>query len=153
MDAVGPRRVAYLGLGSNIGERRAHLKAAVAALSAHGVTVVASSSVYETEPVGLITDQPEFLNACLKVATSLDPEELLDVCKEVERESGRDGSGPRHGPRVIDVDLLLLGEGHTPLSASRCPTPRSRPAGSCSCRCSSSTPSWRCPAESGSPAR
>jgi 2-amino-4-hydroxy-6-hydroxymethyldihydropteridine diphosphokinase len=101
--------VGYLGLGSNLGERRAHLAAAVAELPAHGVRVRRSSSVYETEPVGLVTDQPEFLNACLEVDTDHDPEALLDACKEVERVVGRSGGGPRHGPRVIDVDLLLLG--------------------------------------------
>ena len=98
----------YLGLGSNVGDRRAHLEAAVAALPRHGVEVRASSSVYETEPVGLITDQPEFLNACLRIRTAHDPEALLDACKAVERALGRAPGGPRHGPRPIDVDLLLL---------------------------------------------
>lgn len=102
--------VGYLGLGSNVGDSRAHLAAAVAALPAHGVDVLASSELYETEPVGLILDQPDFLNACLRIATSLGPEELLDACKAVEREVGRAAGGPRHGPRVIDVDLLLLGD-------------------------------------------
>ncbi|MHB1569492.1 MAG: 2-amino-4-hydroxy-6-hydroxymethyldihydropteridine diphosphokinase, partial [Solirubrobacteraceae bacterium] len=102
-------RAGYLGLGSNIGDRRAHLVSAVAALPGRGVQVLASSSVYETEPVGLVLDQPDFLNACLRVRTSLGPEELLDACKEVERAVGRE-AGPRHGPRVIDVDLLLLGD-------------------------------------------
>jgi len=103
-------RVGYLGLGSNIGERRDHLLAAVAALPAHGVSVVASSSTYETEPVGLVLDQPDFLNACVRVETELDPEPLLDACKAVEREVGRAAGGVRHGPRIIDVDLLLLGD-------------------------------------------
>jgi 2-amino-4-hydroxy-6-hydroxymethyldihydropteridine diphosphokinase len=100
----------YLGLGSNIGDRRAHLLAAVATLPAHGVTVTRSSSIYETEPVGLVLDQPEFLNACLAIETELGPEELLDACKATEREVGRTAGGPRHGPRVIDVDLLLLAD-------------------------------------------
>jgi 2-amino-4-hydroxy-6-hydroxymethyldihydropteridine diphosphokinase len=99
----------FLGLGSNLGDRRAHLLAATAALPAHAVLVRASSSVYETEPVGLVLDQPDFLNACLQVHTDLGPEALLDACKRVEREIGRAGGGARHGPRVIDVDLLLLG--------------------------------------------
>ena len=72
-------RPGFLGLGSNIGDRRAHLKAAVAALPRHGVEVLASSSVYETVPVGLFLDQREFYNACLRVMTELDPEPLLDV--------------------------------------------------------------------------
>jgi 2-amino-4-hydroxy-6-hydroxymethyldihydropteridine diphosphokinase len=99
----------YLGLGSNVGDRRAHLTDAVAELPHQGVAVVASSSVYETEPVGLVLDQPDFLNACLRIETALSPEDLLDACKEVERAVGRDGGGVRHGPRAIDVDLLLLG--------------------------------------------
>jgi 2-amino-4-hydroxy-6-hydroxymethyldihydropteridine diphosphokinase len=66
--------------------------------------------VYETEPQGEITDQPEFLNACLEVETELAPEELLDTCKVVEVEAGRLMGGPRHGPRTIDVDVLLLGD-------------------------------------------
>ena len=100
----------YLGLGSNIGDRRAHLEAAVAALPARRVTVVASSSVYETEPVGLVLDQRQFYNACLRVETDHGPEELLRACKEVERSLGREPGGRRHGPRPIDVDVLLLDE-------------------------------------------
>jgi 2-amino-4-hydroxy-6-hydroxymethyldihydropteridine diphosphokinase len=102
--------IGYLGLGSNVGDRRANLQAAVAALPARGVTPRASSSVYETEPVGLVLDQPDFLNACLEVETELGPEALLDACKAVERELGRRVGGVRHGPRPIDVDVLLLGE-------------------------------------------
>jgi 2-amino-4-hydroxy-6-hydroxymethyldihydropteridine diphosphokinase len=98
----------YLGLGSNIGDRRAHLESAVAALPAHGVNVLASSSVYETEPVGLVLDQREFYNACLAIETDHDPDELLRACKGVERSLGREPGGPRHGPRPIDVDVLLL---------------------------------------------
>jgi 2-amino-4-hydroxy-6-hydroxymethyldihydropteridine diphosphokinase len=100
--------VGYLGLGSNVGDRLANLRAAVAALPEHGVKVEASSSVYETEPVGEVLDQRDFYNACLRVDTDLGPEELLDVCKAVELELGREAGGVRHGPRVIDVDLLLL---------------------------------------------
>jgi len=103
-------RVGHLGLGSNVGDRRANLHAAVARLGDHGVEVLASSSTYDTDPVGEITDQPSFLNACLAVRTALGPEELLDACKAVERELGRDPGGVRHGPRPIDVDVLLLGE-------------------------------------------
>lgn len=109
-DRAAVTRTGYLGLGSNLGERRTHLLAAVAVLADHGVTVVRSSSTYDTEPVGLVLDQPEFLNACLRVQTALDPEPLLDACKATEREVGRAAGGPRHGPRVIDVDLLLLGD-------------------------------------------
>lgn len=99
----------FLGLGSNVGDRRGHLEAAVRELPAHGVQVLASSSVYETEPVGLVLDQREFYNACLRVETDLDPDDLLAACKEVERALGRQAGGVRHGPRPIDVDVLLLG--------------------------------------------
>jgi 2-amino-4-hydroxy-6-hydroxymethyldihydropteridine diphosphokinase len=102
--------IGYLGLGSNVGDTRAHLTQAVDALPGHGVQVVAGSSLYETEPVGLVLDQPDFLNACVRIETDLGPEELLDACKAVEREVGRVAGGRRHGPRVIDVDLLLLDE-------------------------------------------
>jgi 2-amino-4-hydroxy-6-hydroxymethyldihydropteridine diphosphokinase len=98
----------YLGLGSNVGDRRANLERAVAALPARGVAVVESSSVYETEPVGLVLDQREFYNACLRVETDHGPDELLAACKDVERSLGREPGGPRHGPRPIDVDVLLL---------------------------------------------
>ena len=102
--------IGYLGLGSNLGDRRSNLQAAVNALPAHGVQVLASSSVYDTEPVGLVLDQPEFLNAALRVDTALAVEELLAACKAVEHEVGRAVGGVRHGPRVIDVDVLLLGD-------------------------------------------
>jgi 2-amino-4-hydroxy-6-hydroxymethyldihydropteridine diphosphokinase len=102
--------IGYLGLGSNVGDRRGHLQAAVDALPGYSITVLASSSVYDTEPVGEVFDQAEFLNACLRIETELDPEELLDACKAVERDLGRVPGGPRHGPRPIDVDVLLLGD-------------------------------------------
>jgi 2-amino-4-hydroxy-6-hydroxymethyldihydropteridine diphosphokinase len=69
---------------------------------------VAVSSLYETEPVGEILDQPDFLNAVVRIATEHGPEELLDLCKAIEIEQGRVLAGPRHGPRPLDVDLLLL---------------------------------------------
>ena len=82
----------------------------MAALPSHGVNVLASSSVYETEPVGLVLDQREFYNACLRVDTDHGPDELLAACKMVERELGREPGGVRHGPRPIDVDVLMLDE-------------------------------------------
>ena len=103
-------RTGYLGLGSNAGDRRANLQAAVDALPTHGVTVGASSSTYDTDPVGEVLDQPAFLNACLRVETAHEPEALLDACKAVERALGREAGGLRHGPRPIDVDVLLLGD-------------------------------------------
>jgi 2-amino-4-hydroxy-6-hydroxymethyldihydropteridine diphosphokinase len=101
-------KIGYLGLGSNVGDRRANLQAAVDALPGHGVEVLASSSTYDTDPVGEILDQPSFLNACLRVRTALEPEALLDAAKAIERDLGR-VPGPRHSARPIDVDVLLLG--------------------------------------------
>ena len=100
----------YLGLGSNVGDRRGHLLDAVRALPDHGVDVLASSSVYETQPVGLVLDQRDFYNACLRIETAHGPEGLLDACKAVERVLGREPGGVRHGPRPIDIDVLLLGD-------------------------------------------
>jgi 2-amino-4-hydroxy-6-hydroxymethyldihydropteridine diphosphokinase len=105
-----PLRTGLLGLGSNVGDRRAQLQGAVDALPAAGVEVEASSSVYDTDPVGELPDQPSFMNACLRVRTALEPLELLDAVKKLERELGRAAVGPRHGPRAIDIDILLLGD-------------------------------------------
>jgi 2-amino-4-hydroxy-6-hydroxymethyldihydropteridine diphosphokinase len=102
--------IAHLGLGSNLGDRRAMLQAAVDALAQRGARAVASSSTYETDPVGEVLDQPVFLNACVAVQTTLDPDALLAAAKDVERALGRSTEGPgyvRHGPRPIDVDVLL----------------------------------------------
>jgi len=107
---VSRARTGYLGLGSNVGDREQNLRRAIAALRAHGVEVEAVSSLYETEPVGEITDQPDFLNAAARIRTGLEPEPLLDLCKAIEAELGRVFAGPRHGPRPIDLDLLLLGD-------------------------------------------
>jgi 2-amino-4-hydroxy-6-hydroxymethyldihydropteridine diphosphokinase len=103
-------RSGYLGLGSNVGDREENLRAAVRMLGERGVEVEAVSSTYETEPVGEVLDQPDFLNAAIRIRTGLDPEELLDVCKQIEAERGRALDAPRHNPRPLDVDLLLLGD-------------------------------------------
>jgi 2-amino-4-hydroxy-6-hydroxymethyldihydropteridine diphosphokinase len=105
-----PERSGYLGLGSNVGDSAAHLRAAIELLGERGVEVEAVSSAYVTEPVGEVLDQPDFLNAAIRVRTGLEPEALLDVCKAVEAERGRSFQAPRHSPRPLDVDLLLLGE-------------------------------------------
>jgi 2-amino-4-hydroxy-6-hydroxymethyldihydropteridine diphosphokinase len=105
-----PLRSGLLGLGSNVGERRAELQAAVDALPPVGVRPLASSSTYDTDPVGEVLDQPSFLNACLLVETELAPGALLDSLKRLERELGRRDAGVRHGPRGIDIDILLLGD-------------------------------------------
>ncbi len=93
-----------------MGDREAQLRGATEDLRRHGVTVEAVSSTYETEPVGEILDQPDFLNAAVRIRTALEPEALLDLCKAIEAEHGRVFGGPRHGPRSIDIDLLLLGD-------------------------------------------
>jgi 2-amino-4-hydroxy-6-hydroxymethyldihydropteridine diphosphokinase len=95
---------AFLGLGSNLGDRLANLQRAVERLRSRGVRVLRSSRVYETEPVGG-PPQPDYLNAVLEVETELDPRALLSACLEVEAELGRTRR-QRWGPRTIDIDLL-----------------------------------------------
>lgn len=103
-------RKGLLGLGSNVGDRRAQLQAAADALPGVGIEVLAASSTYDTDPVGEVTDQPSFLNACLLVDSALEPLALLDAVKQLERELGRTAGGPRHGPRAIDIDILMMGD-------------------------------------------
>ncbi|MFI4991084.1 MAG: 2-amino-4-hydroxy-6-hydroxymethyldihydropteridine diphosphokinase [Solirubrobacterales bacterium] len=103
-------RIGLLGLGSNVGDRRSELQAAVDALPGAGIRPLASSSTYDTDPVGEVLEQPSFLNACVRVETELEPLELLDAVKRLEHELGRSEGGERHGPRAIDIDVLLLGE-------------------------------------------
>jgi 2-amino-4-hydroxy-6-hydroxymethyldihydropteridine diphosphokinase len=79
-------------------------------LRKHAVEVEAISSTYETEPVGEVLDQADFLNAAIRIRTEFEPEALLDLCKEVEVARGRALVAPRHSPRPLDVDLLLLGD-------------------------------------------
>ena len=104
------KRAGYLGLGSNVGDRAAHLRAAIAELPKHGAEVEAVSSAYETEPVGEVLDQPDFLNAAVRIRTELEPEPLLEACKAIEVEQGRMLAAGRHSPRPLDIDLLLLGD-------------------------------------------
>jgi len=99
-----------LGLGSNVGERRVNLQAALDALAAAGVEPLQSSSTYDTDPVGELTEQPNFLNACLLARTDRAPRNLLELAKQIERDLGREGPAPRHAPRPIDIDVLLLGD-------------------------------------------
>ena len=103
-------RTGYLGLGSNVGDPAEHLRAAIELLGERGVEVEAVSSTYLTEPVGEVLDQPDFLNAAIRIRTDLEPESLLEACKAVEAERGRGFDAPRHSPRPLDVDLLLLGD-------------------------------------------
>ncbi len=101
--------IAYIALGSNLGDREAILVAATDRLGGLG-RVVARSSLYQTEPVGY-RDQPAFLNAALALETELEPLPLLYALLSIERELGRDRSrGLPKGPRILDLDLLLLGD-------------------------------------------
>ena len=94
---------AFLGLGSNLGDRWAHLRAAVAALP----DVVAVSPVYETSPVGGPEDQGPYLNCVVELSTELGPRELLGVAQRLEAAAGRERH-ERWGPRTLDVDVLLV---------------------------------------------
>jgi 2-amino-4-hydroxy-6-hydroxymethyldihydropteridine diphosphokinase len=106
-DDDDPGTQAFLGLGSNLGDRLANLQRAVDLLSqSDGVSILRSSRVYETDPVG--PAQPDFLNAVVEVATSLPAAKLLRSCLAVENEMGRQRE-ERWGPRVIDIDLLSYG--------------------------------------------
>jgi 2-amino-4-hydroxy-6-hydroxymethyldihydropteridine diphosphokinase len=101
---------AYVGLGSNLGDREAMLQRAVEFLAADpGVDLVAVSPIRETDPVGYI-DQPRFLNAAVAVETELPARILLERLLAIERKLGRERGGPRHGPRTIDLDLLVYGD-------------------------------------------
>ena len=101
---------AFVGLGSNLGDREATIARALELLSgAEGVELVAVSSLRETEPWGPV-EQPPYLNGAAEVTTDLPPRGLLDVLLAVERALGRERSGERWGPRTIDVDLLLYGD-------------------------------------------
>ncbi len=106
MSAVGER--VFLSLGSNVGDRRANLMAALRRLEAEGVRVVRQSSWYETDPVGY-TEQPPFLNLVVEVRTALDPLALLRCAQRVEAALGRVRE-VRWGPRTVDVDLILYGQ-------------------------------------------
>ena len=99
---------AYLGLGSNVGNRRSNLERALELLdAAEGILISRRSSIYETEPWGM-TEQPPFLNAAVEIQTSLRPGDLLAAVKAIEEAMGR-VTTVRYGPRNIDVDILLYG--------------------------------------------
>ena len=116
---------AYVGLGSNLGEREATLREALTRLGElDGVAVVAVSSFRETDPVGNV-DQPRFVNGAAEIETNLGPRELLDRLLEVERSLGRDRSREeRWGPRTVDLDLLLYGDETVGEAGLEIPHPR-----------------------------
>ena len=124
MDA-GTSIIAYLGLGTNLGDREGYLSAALKELAAlPTIEIAAVSSIYETAPVGL-TDQPEFLNLVVSVRTSLLPRELMDALLHIENKMGRVRT-VRWGPRVIDLDLLLFGDEQVEVPGLSVPHPRLR---------------------------
>ena len=101
--------VAFIGIGANVGDPVAQCRDAVRRLGNHpGIRLLRCSSLYRTEPVGL-KDQAWFINAVAEIRTALSPGELLGTLKEMEARMGR-RPGPRWGPRVIDLDLLLYGQ-------------------------------------------
>jgi len=95
----------FLGLGSNLGDRRARIKEGIVSLEKGGVGILRRASLYQTEPVG-IGDQPWFLNTVVAGDTALPPHRLLELCKRIERREGRRRT-VRFGPRVLDIDILL----------------------------------------------
>jgi 2-amino-4-hydroxy-6-hydroxymethyldihydropteridine diphosphokinase len=116
---------AYVGIGSNLGDREATLDRAVAALGElEDTRVVGVSRLRDTEPVGIV-DQPRFLNGAVELETSLSPRALLDALLAIERELGRVREGvPKGGPRAVDLDLLLYGAGEIDEPDLRIPHPR-----------------------------
>jgi len=98
----------YLCLGSNVGDRADRIAEGIVRLERAGVSVTARSSVYETEPVG-VEDQPWFLNQVVRGTTRLAPTVLLEACKRIEGDVGREPSDLRFGPRPLDIDILLYG--------------------------------------------
>jgi 2-amino-4-hydroxy-6-hydroxymethyldihydropteridine diphosphokinase len=116
---------AYVGLGSNLGDRQQTIDGALEALAAvPGVRVVAVSTLIDTEPVGPV-DQPRFLNGVAELATTLAARDLLDALLEVERRFGRRREGvPPQGPRTLDLDLLLYGQAEIDAPGLRVPHPR-----------------------------
>ncbi|MFL5766348.1 MAG: 2-amino-4-hydroxy-6-hydroxymethyldihydropteridine diphosphokinase [Actinomycetota bacterium] len=114
---------AYVGLGSNLGNRLENLRSAVRDLArTPGIRFVRSSSVYETAPVGG-PEQGNFLNAVVEVSTELEPVGLLEAMRRIENELGRVRAA-RFGPRTIDLDLLLYGDEHIEEPELTVPHPR-----------------------------
>lgn len=113
---------AYLGIGSNLGDRLASLQSAVDGLAVAGVAVAAVSAVYETEPVGG-PEQPSYLNAVVAVDTELSARELLAIAQDLERAAER-VRAERWGPRTLDVDLLVVGDEHVTEPDLEVPHPR-----------------------------
>ena len=115
---------AYVGLGANLGDRAAMLRAALEQLASEPeIALVAVSGFRETDPVG-ITEQPRFLNAAAAVDTELPARQLLERLLAIEGMLGRTRMGPRFGPRTIDLDLLLYGDAEIAEEGLQVPHPR-----------------------------
>ena len=115
-------KIAYLGLGSNLGRRARNLSAARRRLREKGARILRQSTVIETEPWGVV-DQPRFLNQVLEVEWEGTARRLLRAAQAVEREGGRVRTR-RWGPRTIDVDILLFGDQHIAARDLQVPHPR-----------------------------
>jgi 2-amino-4-hydroxy-6-hydroxymethyldihydropteridine diphosphokinase len=115
-------KTVYLGLGSNLGDRREHLNRARALLQAPDLVILRASSIYETEPRDLL-HQPWFLNQVIEAQTTLFPRQLLARTQKIERKMGRTRTVDK-GPRLIDIDILLYGESVVHSEALEVPHPR-----------------------------
>jgi 2-amino-4-hydroxy-6-hydroxymethyldihydropteridine diphosphokinase len=115
---------AYVGVGANLGDRRATIERAIELLGgAPGVELLAVSALRETDPIGL-EDQPRFLNGAVALETTLTPRDLLELLLTIERSLGRTREGPRFGPRAIDLDLLVHGDAELDEVGLTLPHPR-----------------------------
>ncbi|MEA2476379.1 MAG: 2-amino-4-hydroxy-6-hydroxymethyldihydropteridine diphosphokinase [Actinomycetota bacterium] len=119
-------KVAYIGIGSNVGDRTAFVRRAVGELASHpAIEVEATSSLYETSPIGG-PPQRSFINVVVRIATDLDARNLLESCQSVERRLGREPSEIRWGPRVVDLDILLYDQDKIGETDLEVPHPRMR---------------------------
>lgn len=117
--------ICYLGIGSNLGDRRRNIQRAIEKINRLRETAVMSiSGIMETDPVGGVTGQGKFLNAALKIKTNLSPSQLLKSLQKIERGLGRPKKHPFNGPRTIDLDILFYGSQTIKTSSLQVPHPR-----------------------------
>jgi len=112
---------AFLGLGSNLGDRALYLKEAISALESPTIKILATSRIYETEPWGVM-DQPQYWNQVIEIETTLEPRDLLHVCQGIEHQLGRERK-VHWGPRTIDIDLLIYDNRSSESEELRLPHP------------------------------
>lgn len=113
--------IVHLGIGSNIGDRKANCERALELLGGRGIKIKKVSSMYETKPWGL-KEQPDFINMAAEAETDLSPEKLLDTLKRIEKEMGREET-VKWGPRVIDLDILFYNDAIVDTQRLRIPHP------------------------------